>query len=165
VAPGAELSRGFHAEIVAPILAGSLPGLRYAAGRLGTGSDVLGLDDAVSRDHDWGCRLTLLVDATDWRVREDALATGIEVLLAAQQALGLPVPAAGITRSRCYRTLGSQIWTDLLAGITDPEVVALPRGIGCVERWVDGAGLLASPRRRAALRVAYRAWSALGSVR
>jgi hypothetical protein len=26
---------------------------------------VLGLDDAMSRDHDWGCRLTLLVDEVD----------------------------------------------------------------------------------------------------
>ena len=26
---------------------------------------MLGLDDATSRDHDWGCRLTLLVDEPD----------------------------------------------------------------------------------------------------
>ena len=39
-----------------------MPGLRYAVGRLGSGSDVLGLDDAMRREHDWGCRLTLLVD-------------------------------------------------------------------------------------------------------
>ena len=42
-----------------------MPGLRYAAGRLGSGSDVLGFDDVMSRDHDWGCRLTLLVDEPD----------------------------------------------------------------------------------------------------
>ena len=64
-ASGADVARLFHAEAVAPILAGEFPGLRYAAGRLGSGSDVLGLDDAMSRDHDWGCRLTLLMDQAD----------------------------------------------------------------------------------------------------
>ena len=42
-----------------------MPGLRYAAGRLGSGSDVLGFDDVMSRDHDWGFRLTLLVNEPD----------------------------------------------------------------------------------------------------
>lgn len=55
----------FHADVVGPLLTRALPRLRYAAGRLGSGSDVLGLDDATSRDHDWGCRLTLLVDEPD----------------------------------------------------------------------------------------------------
>jgi hypothetical protein len=62
---GRELARQFHADLVAPVLAREMPGLRYAAGRLGSGSDVLGLDDAMSRDHDWGCRLNLLVDEPD----------------------------------------------------------------------------------------------------
>jgi Domain of unknown function (DUF4037) len=62
---GAELARRFHGDVVAPLLAQAMPGLGYAAGRLGSGSDVLGLDDAMSRDHDWGCRLTLLVDEAD----------------------------------------------------------------------------------------------------
>ena len=48
--------------MVQPLLSRALPGLGYAAARLGSGSDVLGLDDGMSRDHDWGCRLTLLVD-------------------------------------------------------------------------------------------------------
>jgi hypothetical protein len=59
---GAELARRFFAEAVEPLLRRDLPELGYAAGRLGSGSDVLGLDGAMSRDHDWGCRLTLLVD-------------------------------------------------------------------------------------------------------
>jgi Domain of unknown function (DUF4037) len=60
--PGAELARRFYTEVAEPLLSRALPELRYAAARLGSGSDVLGLDDALSRDHDWGCRLTLLVD-------------------------------------------------------------------------------------------------------
>ena len=55
----------FYADVVAPLVAEAMPRLGYAAGRLGSGSDVLGLDDAMSRDHDWGCRLTLLVDESD----------------------------------------------------------------------------------------------------
>jgi Domain of unknown function (DUF4037) len=60
--PGAELARRFFTDVAEPLLSRAWPGLRYAAARLGSGSDVLGLDDAMSRDHDWGCRLTLLVD-------------------------------------------------------------------------------------------------------
>jgi hypothetical protein len=73
---GAELARQFHADVVGPLLARAMPGLRYAAGRLGSGSDVLGFDDAMSRDHDWGCRLTLLVDEPD----HDALPQVSQVL-------------------------------------------------------------------------------------
>jgi hypothetical protein len=59
---GAELARRFFTGVVEPLLSQAVPGLGYAAARLGSGSDVLGLDDEMSRDHDWGCRLTLLVD-------------------------------------------------------------------------------------------------------
>jgi hypothetical protein len=62
---GAELAHRFFTGVVEPLLSQALPGLRYAAARLGSGSDVLGLDDEMSRDHDWGCRLTLLVDEDD----------------------------------------------------------------------------------------------------
>jgi hypothetical protein len=59
---GAGLARSFAAEVVEPLLDRVFPGLSYATARLGSGSDVLGLDDTMSRDHDWGCRLTLLVE-------------------------------------------------------------------------------------------------------
>lgn len=52
---GTDLARRYYDEVVEPILLGRWPGLPHAAGRLGSGSDVLGLDDATSRDHDWVC--------------------------------------------------------------------------------------------------------------
>ncbi|GAA2166094.1 uncharacterized protein DUF4037 [Humibacillus xanthopallidus] len=60
---GAELSRAYFTEVVEPLLRSAWPTIPYAAARLGSGSDVLGLDDATSRDHDWGLRLNLLVAA------------------------------------------------------------------------------------------------------
>lgn len=59
---GAALSHAYWTDVVAPLLEKHLPGLPCAAARLGSGSDVLGLDDDQSRDHDWGLRLTLLVE-------------------------------------------------------------------------------------------------------
>lgn len=61
--PGLELCRRFHDDVVAPILERRFPGLRYAAGRLDTGSDVLGFDTPRSTDHDWGPRLQVFVPA------------------------------------------------------------------------------------------------------
>lgn len=60
---GAALARAYHDDLVGPVLAARWPDLPHAAGRLGHGSDVLGYDDEVSQDHDWGLRLDLLVPA------------------------------------------------------------------------------------------------------
>ncbi|MGO2360515.1 MAG: DUF4037 domain-containing protein, partial [Brachybacterium tyrofermentans] len=59
---GADLSRAYFGQVVRPLLAAHDAGLEVAAARLGSGSDVLGFDDAQSRDHDWGLRLTVLVE-------------------------------------------------------------------------------------------------------
>lgn len=63
--PGLELSRRFYHEAVRPILDARFPNLAHDAARIGSGSDVLGFDTAMSRDHDWGPTVTLFVRDVD----------------------------------------------------------------------------------------------------
>ena len=60
--PGLELSRELYAELVRPLLASRCPGVPHAAALLGRGSEVLGFDDEVSTDHDWGARVLVFVE-------------------------------------------------------------------------------------------------------
>ncbi len=60
--PGLDLAREYYGAVVEPLLDRWCPGLSYAAARIGSGSEVLGLDDDMSTDHDWGLRLQLFVD-------------------------------------------------------------------------------------------------------
>ncbi len=59
--PGLALARDFFHEIIKPLLAEKTPGVPYAAALIGPGSDVLGYDTPISRDHDWGPRLQLFL--------------------------------------------------------------------------------------------------------
>ncbi|MCP4422017.1 MAG: DUF4037 domain-containing protein, partial [Chloroflexi bacterium] len=62
---GLDLCEQFFQEAIRPFLNNHFPNLRYAAGRLGDGSDVLGFDTPQSRDHDWGPRATLFLAEAD----------------------------------------------------------------------------------------------------
>jgi hypothetical protein len=57
-----------------PFLEQEFPELlkRIAAGRFG-GSDVIGADDQISRDHNWGPQFTLLLSANDFHEAGDTL--------------------------------------------------------------------------------------------
>ncbi len=63
--PGLELSAAFYREAVEPILRRNFPGLVYAAGRIGPGSDVLAFDDQRSTDHFWGPLLSVFLSDDD----------------------------------------------------------------------------------------------------
>jgi hypothetical protein len=63
--PGSEngigLACAYWSQVVRPVLDEHRPPVPRAASRIGNGSDVLGLDDQMSCDHDWGLRLQIFV--------------------------------------------------------------------------------------------------------
>jgi hypothetical protein len=69
--PGLELSRGFFAAAVEPLLDRGFPGLAYTAALIGTGSEVLGFDTAMSTDHHWGPRVMLFLRPEDVQARRE----------------------------------------------------------------------------------------------
>ena len=69
--PGLELSRLFFVECVQPVLSAEYPDLRYDAALIGSGSEVLGFDTALSSDHHWGPRVTLYVTEADYQRHAD----------------------------------------------------------------------------------------------
>ena len=68
--PGLKLSRLFYETEVKPILDQTFPRLRHSAALIGWGSEVLGFDTRISRDHHWGPRVLLFLserDSPKWR--------------------------------------------------------------------------------------------------
>jgi hypothetical protein len=86
---GIELSRRFFREAVAPILSDRWPGLRYSAALIGHGSEVLGFDDAMSRDHHWGPRVQLFLDPKERRELEVPIREHLSLTLP-RSFLGFP---------------------------------------------------------------------------
>ncbi|MFI4975918.1 MAG: DUF4037 domain-containing protein [Caulobacterales bacterium] len=63
---GIELSRRFYGELVRPWLQRAFPDLRHAAALIGYGSELLGFDDEMSQDHNWGARVLLFLSEADF---------------------------------------------------------------------------------------------------
>ena len=68
--PGLKLSELYFEQCVKPIIKSKLPLLRYSAGLVGSGSEVLGFDDPQSRDHNWGPRLFIFLRESEFDKRE-----------------------------------------------------------------------------------------------
>ena len=86
---GISLARAYWSHVVRPILDDHRPLVPRAAARGGSRSDVLGQDDHLSRDHDWGLRLQLFVRTS---AKSDILAVLEEQLL--DEFAGLPTSFA-----------------------------------------------------------------------
>ncbi|MBX9244493.1 DUF4037 domain-containing protein [Actinotalea ferrariae] len=69
---GLDLAERFYHRAVLPVLEAWRP-LPHTACLVGAGSEVLGYDDELSTDHDWGPRLQLLLHPDDHAAHADAL--------------------------------------------------------------------------------------------
>ena len=87
---GTELSRRFYGELVRPWLTGAFPDLRHAAALIGAGSELLGFDDEMSRDHDWGPRLQIFVSESDCADHAQTIVAAFADI-APQTFLGAPI--------------------------------------------------------------------------
>ena len=64
--PGLKLCALFYEKEIRPILEKEFPRLRYSAALIGWGSEVLGFDTPLSRDHHWGPRMLLFLAHQDY---------------------------------------------------------------------------------------------------
>jgi hypothetical protein len=66
--PGLDLNRHFFQQVVKPLLDEYFPGLKYAAGIVGEGSDVLRFDTPQSMDHNWGPHMRIFLHPKDFKL-------------------------------------------------------------------------------------------------
>jgi hypothetical protein len=96
--PGLELSRMFFQQQVRPILSKNFPSIPYSAALIGWGSEVLGFDTALSRDHHWGPRVLLFLRDLDSprfikRITQQ-LSLNLPLRVAYEQSPSLKIPPA-----------------------------------------------------------------------
>ncbi|MBE1875281.1 DUF4037 domain-containing protein [Myceligenerans pegani] len=128
---GLALARDYLRNVVRPLLEERCPGVAYAAARVGAGSEVLGLDDAMSRDHDWGLRLQLFVA----QARVGPVRAALEVHLP-ESFRGLP------TRIHYSGSPGPALGIDVLtvSGFARERLGFDPRNEPTVGDWLSVTG-------------------------
>ena len=87
---GIELSRRFYGELVAPWLAQAFSNLKHAAALIGYGSELLGFDDEMSRDHNWGPRVHIFLTEADFADQAEAVVAAFAEVMP-ETFLGVPI--------------------------------------------------------------------------
>ena len=70
---GLKLSELYYWKCVRPIIESHYEKLKYSCGLIGPGSEVLGFDTPMSRDHHWGPRLVLFLREKDYSTYRNKL--------------------------------------------------------------------------------------------
>lgn len=71
--PGLDLNRRYFQQVIMPLMNEHFPKLKYAAGLVGEGSDVLGFDNPQSMDHNWGPHMCLFLSDKDFEDKKDEI--------------------------------------------------------------------------------------------
>lgn len=71
--PGLKLSQLYFQKAIKPILDKHFPKLKYSAALFGWGSEVLGYDTEISRDHHWGPRVFIFLSEKDYPKLKDKI--------------------------------------------------------------------------------------------
>jgi hypothetical protein len=120
---GRELCEAFFEQHVRPALGRELPGLPYAAALLGRGSEVLGYDDDLSRDHNLEARVVVLVRDEDRIDEASAVLDGARP----ERFLGRPTEVAVTTPAAYLRALlGVDLGADLGVGLSARDWLTFP---------------------------------------
>jgi len=109
---GIELSRRFYVEVVSQWLAHAFPDLRHAAALIGSGSELLGFDDQMSRDHDFCARVQLYVEEPAFHEQGQIIVARFAEVAPAT-FLGAPSKVSGKQRARAFGDdrHGLEVWT------------------------------------------------------
>src|SRR5437667_257304 len=112
--PGLELAGRFYDEAVRPILDRDFPGIAHSAALIGPGSEVLGFDTPMSRDHHWAPRVAQLP------------VSGLRVSAVG----GVGAHRSGRTDDGAHRRYGRRDWLAYRCHAADPrcDAAVLPDG-------------------------------------
>lgn len=97
---GMDICREYYSKVVFPSFSEKFPGLvdRVAMGLVGMGSDCFGLDDELSRDHDWGPDVCIWIREEDLGKYRAELDSWYESLAPEFMGFSRSVSAAGAGR-------------------------------------------------------------------
>ena len=115
--PSLELSRMLYEQEIVPLMEKRFPGVGYAAATYGMCSETLGLDDAVSMDHQWGPRVTVFLSEQDHaRFSKDITAAFRESFPARFQGFDTMWAKPGVDIHDTRETILYNVWTSTVGG-------------------------------------------------